>query len=113
LMVLENSNKFYAELWEHFGHKKGPNGWNKWEQQFVDKEMCDWLETKGCKWVKVCAQPGDLILWDSVSQSLSHVMIWTLTSRSDVFTTVLPHRLLMIASLPVSQRFRSETWSPV
>ncbi|KAL2677325.1 hypothetical protein Neosp_011094 [[Neocosmospora] mangrovei] len=65
LMVLENSNKFYAELWEHFDHKKGPNGWNKWEQQFVDKDMCDWLETKGCKWVKVCAQPGDLILWDS------------------------------------------------
>lgn len=22
-----------------------------------------WLENKGLKWVKVCAEPGDLLLW--------------------------------------------------
>ncbi|PIG81377.1 hypothetical protein AARAC_010046, partial [Aspergillus arachidicola] len=24
-----------------------------------------WLEDHGCKWEKVCAEPGDLLLWDS------------------------------------------------
>ncbi|KAI8169755.1 hypothetical protein K4K49_010908 [Colletotrichum sp. SAR 10_70] len=65
LMVLEGSSKYYAELWQHFDHKKGENGWNTWEQQFLDEEMCSWLESKGCKWVKVCCEPGDLLLWDS------------------------------------------------
>ncbi|KAI5922992.1 hypothetical protein F4810DRAFT_233025 [Camillea tinctor] len=65
LMVLDGSTKYYTELWEHFDYKKGENGWNSWAQQKVDEEMCQWLESKGCKWVKVCAEPGDLLLWDS------------------------------------------------
>lgn len=68
-MVLDGSNALYSELWQHFDHKKGEKGWNKWEQQFLDEEMCQWLESKGCKWVKVCAQSGDLLLWDSVRLS--------------------------------------------
>ncbi len=67
LMVLEGSSKFYTELWEAFHHKSGEKGWNTWEMQFVDKEMCQWLESNGCRWHKVCAGPGDLLLWDSVS----------------------------------------------
>ncbi|KAL3419177.1 phytanoyl-CoA dioxygenase [Phlyctema vagabunda] len=31
---------------------------------FTDKGM-KWLEDRGLEWVKVCAEPGDLILWDS------------------------------------------------
>ncbi|KAF1955748.1 hypothetical protein CC80DRAFT_535814 [Byssothecium circinans] len=31
---------------------------------FTDRGMA-WLEGKGCKWVKVCADPGDLLVWDS------------------------------------------------
>ncbi|OAA63402.1 Phytanoyl-CoA dioxygenase [Niveomyces insectorum RCEF 264] len=65
LMVLDGSTKYYTELWEHFDHKKPAAGWNTWAQQLVDEEMVAWLESKGCKWVKVCAEPGDLLLWDS------------------------------------------------
>lgn len=25
----------------------------------------EWLKEKGCEWVKLCAEPGDLIVWDS------------------------------------------------
>ncbi|OJJ08889.1 hypothetical protein ASPVEDRAFT_48021 [Aspergillus versicolor CBS 583.65] len=64
LMILEGSSSFYSELWQRFDHKQG-DGWNKSAFQFVDEEMCQWLESKGCKWTKVCAQPGDLLLWDS------------------------------------------------
>ena len=66
LMVLDGSSAHYSELWEHFDHKKG-EGWNERAWQAVDEEMCKWLESKGCKWIKVCADPGDLMLWDSVS----------------------------------------------
>lgn len=31
---------------------------------FTDSGM-KWLENKGLKWEKVCAEPGDLIVWDS------------------------------------------------
>jgi hypothetical protein len=24
-----------------------------------------WFEERGCQWTKVCAEPGDLIVWDS------------------------------------------------
>lgn len=66
LMVLDGSSSYYTELWQRFDHKKPENGWNTWAFQNVDEEMCQWLESKGCKWVKICAQPGDLMLWDSV-----------------------------------------------
>ncbi|OAA65645.1 Phytanoyl-CoA dioxygenase [Niveomyces insectorum RCEF 264] len=65
LMVLEGSSQYYNELWDRFDHKKPAEGWHEWAQQNVDEEMCQWLESKGCKWVKVCAEPGDLLLWDS------------------------------------------------
>jgi len=102
LMVLQNSNRFYAELWQHFDHKKGEKGWNKWEQQFLDEEMCDWLISKGCKWVKICANPGDLLLWDSVSSpkfdALYTTRVLTVTRERYTMelllslpTRVLPH----------------------
>ncbi|KAF3012256.1 hypothetical protein E8E14_011410 [Neopestalotiopsis sp. 37M] len=31
---------------------------------FTDAGM-RWLESKGLEWVKVCAEPGDLLIWDS------------------------------------------------
>lgn len=66
LMVLSGSSTYYTELWRQFDHKKPEGGWNAAALQYVDEEMCQWLESKGCKWIKVCAEPGDLLLWDSV-----------------------------------------------
>ncbi|OJZ85436.1 hypothetical protein ASPFODRAFT_165485 [Aspergillus luchuensis CBS 106.47] len=65
LMVFEGSSACYTELWQHFDHKKGEKGWSTWAYQSVDEDMCQWLEARGCKWTKVCAEPGDLLLWDS------------------------------------------------
>lgn len=36
---------------------------NEW-YGFTEHGM-KWLESKGLKWEKVCAEPGDLIVWDS------------------------------------------------
>lgn len=65
LMVLDKSNAYYTELWEHFDDKKGPNGWNTIPWQTIDEDMNSWLLAKGCTWTKLCPGPGDLMLWDS------------------------------------------------
>ncbi|PWY95919.1 hypothetical protein BO94DRAFT_530660 [Aspergillus sclerotioniger CBS 115572] len=65
LTVLEGSNALYTQLWQHFDHKKGEKGWNTLEYEMLDDDMTQWLEQQGCKWVKVCCNPGDLLLWDS------------------------------------------------
>lgn len=71
--MFEGSSALYTELWKHFDHKKGETGWNTEAFQFIDDEMSQWLESKGCKWIKVCAEPGDLLLWDSVGLSVRSV----------------------------------------
>lgn len=62
--------------------------WNPEWYGFTDKGM-EWLEQKGCSWVKVCAEPGDLLLWDSRTPhyNLSSV---TDQSRFCVYTCYMP-----------------------
>jgi len=55
---------------------------------FTDNGM-KWLEEKGCKWVKVCADPGDLLVWDSRTPH------YNLSSKSDqprfaIYTCYMP-----------------------
>jgi hypothetical protein len=51
-----------------------------------------WLEEKGCKWEKVCVEPGDLILWDSRTPH------YNLTSTSSQ-----PRFAVYVCYMPVSQ----------
>ncbi|KAK7518406.1 uncharacterized protein IWZ02DRAFT_492165 [Phyllosticta citriasiana] len=54
------SEQFHREMaWED----RIPAWTNEW-YGFTDKGM-EWLEEHGCKWEKLCAEPGDLLLWDS------------------------------------------------
>jgi hypothetical protein len=63
LMVLEGSLPLYNEFFET--HDPPANGWS-WKDNYVHtKEQVQWFLDRGCKWVKVEAEPGDLILWDS------------------------------------------------
>jgi len=90
-MVLQGSKELYNEVFEKFDHQKG-DGWTDVDvrpfrsrlshlSNFIadssrpllpqsyhhTPEMLDWLvNEKGCVWHKVCANAGDLILWDSV-----------------------------------------------
>ncbi|KAG7285026.1 hypothetical protein NEMBOFW57_009644 [Staphylotrichum longicolle] len=55
------SEEFHAEF------KDEPDkiwAWTKEWYGFTDKGM-KWLADKGCEWIKVNAEPGDLLLWDS------------------------------------------------
>ncbi|KAL1889594.1 hypothetical protein Sste5346_008843 [Sporothrix stenoceras] len=63
LMLLPSSVKHYDEFWDTQTDKSSwdPKDWRR----FTEKEMEWWNTTKGLKPIKVEAEPGDLILWDS------------------------------------------------
>lgn len=48
-----------------------------------------WLEDHGCEWVKVCAEPGDLLLWDSRTPHYN-VSAEGNTPRFVVYTCYMP-----------------------
>ncbi|PQE08380.1 phytanoyl- dioxygenase protein [Rutstroemia sp. NJR-2017a WRK4] len=65
LIVCPGAYKLSEEFHEQF--KDEPNkiwAWTKEWYGFTEQGM-KWLEEKGCKWIKVNAEPGDLLLWDS------------------------------------------------
>ena len=70
LMVLKGSSALYSQLFEAFEDVKPPQGWSKIDQHLHTPEQIQWLLDHGCEWEKVCAEPGDLLLWDSVSAAL-------------------------------------------
>jgi ectoine hydroxylase-related dioxygenase (phytanoyl-CoA dioxygenase family) len=48
-----------------------------------------WLEKEGCTWTKVCAEPGDLLLWDSRTPHYN-LSSTTDQSRFCVYTCYMP-----------------------
>ncbi|WVQ84410.1 hypothetical protein IAT38_006562 [Cryptococcus sp. DSM 104549] len=65
LMVLEDSLPLYTEFFESHPEIKPAEGWPERDSWLYREQDMDWFEKKGCKWKKVEAGPGDLILWDS------------------------------------------------
>lgn len=62
LMVLPRSNTLNDEF---FDTQTDPASWETKDwRRFSEKEM-EWWDQKGLKPIKVHAEPGDLILWDS------------------------------------------------
>lgn len=66
LIVLKGSSALYSELFAAFEDKKPEAGWNTKDRHDHTEEQLQWLYDRGCTWEKVCAEPGDLLLWDSV-----------------------------------------------
>lgn len=59
-------SQLYNEVFAKFSHQMPADGWTDVDSYHHTPEMLDWLvNEKGCTWHKVCAGPGDLILWDS------------------------------------------------
>lgn len=67
LVVMEGSAPLFEKFFKEFppDRTKGPLAALHYDfYPFQDKDL-KWFEERGCKIVKVCAEPGDLILWDS------------------------------------------------
>jgi hypothetical protein len=67
LMVLKGSSALYGDLFDAFDDVKPERGWMTRDRHDYTPEQLQWFIDHGCEWHKVCAQPGDLLLWDSVS----------------------------------------------
>lgn len=65
--VLKGSSALYKELFDAFDDQKPEGGWNKRDRHDHTPEQIQWLLDHGCEYYKVTAEPGDLLLWDSVS----------------------------------------------
>ncbi|WWD19949.1 hypothetical protein CI109_104422 [Kwoniella shandongensis] len=64
LMVLEGSNKLVEEFFDTHG-RESYKTWGPFDWYGFTAEQQQWFFDRGCKWIKVCAEPGDLIMWDS------------------------------------------------
>ncbi|KAG9571351.1 hypothetical protein KCU71_g243, partial [Aureobasidium melanogenum] len=82
------SEKFHKEMaWETEQGKNIP-AWNPEWYGFTNEGM-KWLEKEGCTWTKVCAEPGDLLLWDSRTPHYN-LSSTTDQSRFCVYTCYMP-----------------------
>ncbi|WVF69116.1 hypothetical protein IAT40_003890 [Kwoniella sp. CBS 6097] len=67
LTVLEGSLPLYNEFFDTHADQKPAEGWSwKDSHSFTEKDL-EWFYARGCKWHKIEAGPGDVILWDSRS----------------------------------------------
>lgn len=66
-MVLKGSSALYSQLYDEFEDRQPEGGWNKHDRHDHTPEQIQWLIDHGCEYHKVTADPGDLLLWDSVS----------------------------------------------
>ncbi|WOO83354.1 uncharacterized protein LOC62_05G006881 [Vanrija pseudolonga] len=65
LMVLEGSMPLFEEYFATHEHLAPAEGWSPADWWLHTEEQLQWFYDRGCKWVKVEAGPGDVILWDS------------------------------------------------
>ncbi|GAA5973642.1 hypothetical protein JCM11641_005058 [Rhodosporidiobolus odoratus] len=65
LLVMKGSSKLLKEYFDEVGRPPLRDGKIDWHS-FEEEEM-KWFFDRGCEWLKVCAEPGDLILWDSAT----------------------------------------------
>jgi ectoine hydroxylase-related dioxygenase (phytanoyl-CoA dioxygenase family) len=67
LLVMKKSAPLFRQFFEE-NPVSGPTPWRTAKHQdfhpFTEENL-DWYRSKGCELIKVCAEPGDLIMWDS------------------------------------------------
>ncbi|KAJ5464414.1 uncharacterized protein N7458_000100 [Penicillium daleae] len=64
LIVCKGGHLVSEEFHRDMADEERIPAWTPEWYGFTDRGM-KWLEDRGCKWEKVCAEPGDLLLWDS------------------------------------------------
>ncbi|KKY21922.1 putative phytanoyldioxygenase [Phaeomoniella chlamydospora] len=65
LLVMQGSTKIMEEFFKTHQGVIGRATWGSSDWFGFDEEEVKWFEDRGCKILKVCAEPGSIILWDS------------------------------------------------
>lgn len=61
--MLKGSHRLTESYFE--SHEKDQKTWGSTDWFGFNQEQVNWFKERGCEEVKVCAGPGDLIVWDS------------------------------------------------
>ncbi|KAK3671650.1 hypothetical protein LTR78_008383 [Recurvomyces mirabilis] len=64
LIVCKGSHNLSEQFHKEFINEPRIPAWTPEWFGFTDAGM-EWLKNKNCEWLKVCAEPGDLLVWDS------------------------------------------------
>ncbi|KAL4876424.1 hypothetical protein BJY04DRAFT_210592 [Aspergillus karnatakaensis] len=88
LIVCRSGHRLSEEFHRVFRDEERIWSWTKEWYGFTDAGM-KWLKEKGCEWVKVTAEPGDLLLWDSRTPHYN-VSSETSQPRFAVYTCYMP-----------------------
>ncbi|KAJ5882445.1 uncharacterized protein N7529_001117 [Penicillium soppii] len=64
LIVCRGGHLLSEEFHKEMADEERIPAWTPEWYGYTERGM-KWLEDHGCKWEKVCAEPGDLLLWDS------------------------------------------------
>jgi ectoine hydroxylase-related dioxygenase (phytanoyl-CoA dioxygenase family) len=65
LVVIRNSHNFTEQFFKEHPEVVSRKTWGPEDWFGFEGKEVDWFIAKGCDVVKVCADPGDLIVWDS------------------------------------------------
>ncbi|KAL2839418.1 hypothetical protein BJY01DRAFT_257758 [Aspergillus pseudoustus] len=65
LLVMKGSTKLMPEFFKTHSKVIGRQTWGPTDWFGFEKDELKWFEDRGCEIHKVCADPGDVILWDS------------------------------------------------
>lgn len=65
LLVMKGSHKLNDQFFKSHPEVVGRSTWGSLDWFGFSDEEVAWFEKRGCELIKVCAEPGDLILWDS------------------------------------------------
>jgi hypothetical protein len=91
LVVMEGSAKLFDKFFKQHppDRTKGPLAALHYDFYPYQEADVKWFEEQGCKLVKVCAEPGDLILWDSRQMHYA-VYPTTQTIRTIIYACYTP-----------------------
>ena len=64
LIVCKGSHRLSEQFHREMAWEEKIPAWTPEWYGFTEKGL-EWLKNHGCEWTKVCAEPGDLLLWDS------------------------------------------------
>ncbi|KAF6800902.1 phytanoyl- dioxygenase [Colletotrichum sojae] len=88
LIVCKGSHNLSAQFHKDLKDEPRIPAWTKEWYGFTDRGM-QWLADHGGEWIKVCADPGDLIVWDSRTAHYN-VPVKGEIDRMAVYTCFMP-----------------------
>ncbi|TKX19833.1 hypothetical protein C1H76_8031 [Elsinoe australis] len=88
LIVCKGGHQYSEQFHKEMAWEDPIPAWNPEWYGFTEKGM-QWLADKGLEWVKVSAEPGDLLLWDSRTPHYN-LSSTTDQSRFCIYTCYMP-----------------------